>query len=181
MNVLVPVAHGSESLETVTMVNILRRADVQVVVASIEDSRQVEGTRGIPLLADALYWDVASRDFDAIIIPGGEKGATALGAHGALMDKVKQQRMAHRWYGGICAAPALTLAPHELLDGKQATCHPAFRDRLIHYVDQPVVVDGHCITSQGPATALAFGLKLVELLAGAAKAREVAKATLAEA
>ena len=179
MNVLVPVAHGSESLETVTIVNTMRRAGLQVTIASIEDERHVEGTRGIALLADTLYWDVAARDFDAIILPGGELGAAAFAAHVGLMDKIKQQRMAHRWYGGICAAPALALAPHELLDGKKATCYPAFRDRLIHYVDQPVVVDGHCITSQGPATALAFGVKLVELLAGPVQAREVATAMLA--
>ncbi len=180
MNVLVPIANGSESLETVTIANVLRRADIQVVLASIEDSPAVLGTRGITLTADALYWDVATRTFDAIILPGGEKGASALGAHTGLMEKIKQQRMDHRWYGGICAAPALALAPHELLDGKQATCYPAFRDQLIHYVDQPVVVDGHCITSQGPATAIAFGLRLVELLAGPEVSREVAAAMLAE-
>jgi len=180
MNVLVPIATGSESLETVTIVNVLRRAGIEVVIASIEDSPSVLCTRGIALNADALYQDIAARTFDAIILPGGEKGASKLGAHPALMEKIKQQRMDHRWYGGICAAPALALAPHELLDGKQATCYPAFRDQLIHYVDQPVVVDGHCVTSQGPATAIAFGLKLVELLAGADASREVAAAVLAE-
>lgn len=179
MNVLVPIAHGSESLETVTLVNVLRRGELQVTLASIEDDRRVRGTREIALLADALFWDVATRDFDAIVLPGGEKGATALSNHAGLMEKLKQQRMAHRWYGGICAAPALALAPHELLDGKKATCYPAFRDRLIHYVDQPVVVDGHCVTSQGPATAVAFGIKLVELLAGPARARSVAEGMLA--
>ena len=178
MNVLVPIAHGSESLETVTLVNVLRRAELQVTVASIEDSRQVHGTRDIALVADALFWDVATRDFDAIVLPGGEKGAAALSGHAGLMDKIKQQRMAHRWYGGICAAPALALAPHELLDGKKATCYPAFREHLIHYVDQPVVVDGHCVTSQGPATAMIFGLKLIELLAGPGRSRSVADALL---
>ncbi|MGH8541177.1 MAG: DJ-1 family glyoxalase III [Stenotrophobium sp.] len=177
--VLIPVAHGSESLETVTLVNVLRRAKISVLLASIERGKTVTGTRDIPLVADTLFKDVARKKFDAIILPGGEKGAAAFAKHAALMEKVAAQRMAHKWYGGICAAPALALSPHGLLDGKQATCFPAFRDRLIHYVNQPVVVDGHCITSQGPATAIAFALKLVELLAGEARRREVAQALLA--
>ncbi|HEX4896038.1 MAG TPA: DJ-1 family glyoxalase III [Solimonas sp.] len=178
MNVLVPVAHGSESLETVTLVNILRRGDIRVTVASIEDGLQVRGTRDIPLLADARLADLGAQDYDAIVVPGGEAGARALGAHPGLAARLKQQRLAHRWYGGICAAPALTLAIHELLDGKKATAYPAFRDQIIHYVDQPVVVDGHCVTGQGPAAAMAFGLKWVELLAGPSKAQEVAAALL---
>lgn len=179
MKVLVPVAHGSESLETVTLVNILRRGGLSVTVASIESGLQIRGTREVAIVADALLADLGSQDYDAIIVPGGEQGAQALGEHPGLTARLKQQRMAHRWYGGICAAPALTLAPHELLDGKQATAYPAFRDRIIHYVDQPVVVDGHCVTGQGPASALAFGLKWVELLAGPAQAHEVAAGVLA--
>jgi protein deglycase len=179
MTVLVPVAHGSESIETVCIVNVLRRAEIAVTVASIEKTLAVEGTRGVTLTADALFADVAKKDFELIALPGGEKGAAAFAACKPLIEKLTAQRMAHRWYGAICASPALVLSPHGLLDGKQATCYPAFRDKLIHYVNQPVVVDGHCITSQGPATAIAFGLKLVEVLSGADKARAVASQTLA--
>ncbi|WP_020648200.1 DJ-1 family glyoxalase III [Solimonas variicoloris] len=181
MNVLVPIAEGSESLETVAIVNVLRRGDVEVTVAAIGKSRTVHGTRDIVLHADALFEDVAQRTFDAIVLPGGDAGARALGAHAALIEKLKEQRMAHRWFGGICAAPALALAPHGLLDGKQATCYPSYREALLHWVDQPVVADGHCITSQGPATAIAFGLGLLEKLAGSARRHEVAAAMLAEA
>lgn len=179
MPVLIPIAHGSESLETVTLVNVLRRGGLKVVVASIEKSKTVKGTRDIPLTADASFSSVAKKKFDAILLPGGEKGAVAFKKHKALMAKVEAQRMAHQWYGAICASPALALQPHGLLDGKQATCYPAVKDKLLHWVNQPVVVDGHCITSQGPATALAFGLKVVELLAGPAKAKQVAADTLA--
>ena len=179
MAVLVPVANGSESLETVTLVNVLRRAKIKVVVASIERSKTVMGTRDIPLVAEVLFSSVAKKKFDAIILPGGEKGAKAFAKSKALMDAVKAQRMAHKWYGAICATPALALSPHGLLDGKQATCHPVLRDALIHYVNQAVVVDGHCVTSQGPATALAFGLKWVELLKGEAASKSVAADTLA--
>ena len=178
MKVLVPIAYGSESLETVTLVNVLRRAGLRVSVASIEPELSVTGTRDIMLTADVLFRDVAALDYDMIVLPGGEKGAENLAAHAPLIEKLLAQRLAHKWYGGLCAAPALVLSPNGLLDGKQATCYPAFRDKLIHYVDQPVVVDGHCITGQGPASAIPFALKLVELLSGADKQKLVAQALL---
>lgn len=178
MKALIPVSHGSESLETITIVNILRRADVEVTVASITDGLVVDGTRGIKITADALYPAVANQNFDLIALPGGEAGAKALGGHAALKDKLVKQRLEHRWYAAICAAPALALNPHGLLDGKKATCYPAFRDKLLHYVDLPVVVDGHCITGQGPASAVAFGLQLVECLCGEVKRKEIAAGVL---
>lgn len=179
MTVLIPVADGSESLETVALVNVLRRAELQVCVASIGASLEIQATRGIRLLADARYADLDGREFTAIVLPGGEAGARALAAHAPLVERLKQQRLAHRWFGGICAAPALALAPHGLLDGKKATCYPSFREQLLHWVDQPVVVDGHCITSQGPATAIAFGLEWLTQLAGEEVQRRVASAMLA--
>ncbi len=175
---LIPVAHGSESLETVTLVNVLRRAGVEVTVASIESKLTIEGTRNIALTADIFFRD-ATKDYTLIALPGGEKGAQAFAAHAPLIEKLRNQRIAHRWIAAICAAPALTLSPHGLLDGKKATCHPGFKDKLLHYVDLPVVVDGHCVTSQGPGTALAFALQLVEALGGPAKRNEIAKQMLA--
>ncbi len=178
MKALIPVSQGSESLETITIANILRRADVDVTIASIGDELVVEGTRGIRISADARFSAVADQDFDLIVLPGGEQGAKALGAHDGLMAKLVGQRRDHRWYGAICAAPALALLPHVLLDGKKATCYPAFRSTLLHYVDLPVVVDGHCITGQGPASAVAFGLQLVESLCGSAKRKQIAEGLL---
>jgi protein deglycase len=178
MKALIPVSHGSESLETVTIANVLRRAEVDTVIASIAGTTGIEATRGVKLVADALFEDVAAADFDLIVLPGGETGARALGAHAGVMDKLRAQHMQHRWYGGICAAPALALAPRGLLDGKQATCYPSLRDALLHYVDRPVVVDGHCITGQGPASAIAFALALVEALGGTARRKQVAEALL---
>lgn len=166
MSVLIPIANGSESLETVTLVNVLRRADIDVCVASITSTRSVNGTRGIRLSADLELSAAVGRDFDAIILPGGEDGSRALGECKLLIERLTRQRLAHQWYGAICAAPALALSPNGLLDGKQATCHPAFREHLLHYVDQPVVTDGHCMTSQGAGTALAFALDWVTQLAG---------------
>ncbi|MGH8506728.1 MAG: DJ-1 family glyoxalase III [Stenotrophobium sp.] len=178
MNVLVPIAHGSESLETITLVNVLRRAEIAVCVASIETTLTVKASRSIALTADALFNDVGAQEYDLIVLPGGEIGANNLAACAPLIERLRSQRAAHRWYGAICAAPALTLSPHGLLDGKQATCYPAFKDKLLHFVDQPIVQDGHCVTSQGPGTAMDFALHLVDLLAGAERRRKVAAALL---
>lgn len=178
MHTLVPVAHGSESLETVAIVNILRRAQIRVTLASVEDTLAIKATRELGITADVRLGDVLHDRFDLIALPGGEKGARALGAHAPLVEMLREQRLSHRWLGAICAAPALVLSPLGLLDGKQATCHPSFRSEILHYVDRPVVVDGHCITSQGPGTALAFALQLVEALRGPDMRREVAQAAV---
>ena len=179
MKALIPIAHGSESLETITVANILRRGGVEVTLASIESALAVLGTRDITITADAAFSDAGRKDYDMIVLPGGEKGAEAFARHFALVEKLRAQRQQHRWTAAICASPALVLSEHGLLDGKQATCYPAFRDKLIHYVNQPVVVDGHCVTSQGPATAVAFGVKLVEVLCGEQTARKVSQDLLA--
>lgn len=178
MKALVPIAYGSESLEAVTLINVLRRAGVRVTVASTEPELAVVGTRDVTLTADVLFREISNIEFDLIVLPGGEKGAENLGKHAPLIEKLRKQRIDKKWFGGLCAAPALTLSPHGLLDGKQATCYPAFKDKLLHFVDMPIVVDGHCITAQGPATALPYALKLVEILCGEDKSKLVAQAML---
>lgn len=176
--VLVAIAHGSESLETVTLVNVLRRADLDVTVASIEAEQTVSGTRGIKLVADARFLDVREHRYELIALPGGEKGAEALSRHMPLIEMLERHNDDRRLIGAICAAPALTLAPHHFLDGCRATCYPAFKSRLKNWVDEPVVMDRNLVTSQGPGTAMAFSLKLAGLLAGALKHDEVAAGLL---
>jgi protein deglycase len=176
---LIPIAHGSESLETVTLINVLRRAELEVTVVSIETGLEVGGTRGVKLHADKHLYELADHKFSLIALPGGEKGAEAFNRHAPLIEMLEVQNDAGGWLAAVCASPALALAPHHLLDGRKATCHPAFKDRLPKYLDEPVVVDGHVVTSQGAGTALPFALKLVELLAGAAKRGQVAKGMVA--
>ena len=164
--VLVAVAHGSESLETVTIVNLLRRAGLVVTVASIEASTVIEGTRGIRLIADALLAEVIDAPWQLVVLPGGADGARTLGRHAPLIRLLETRNEADQPMAAICAAPALTLAANGLLDGRQATCYPSFREQLPTFVDAPVVRDGPFTTSQGPGTAIAFALALIEQLAG---------------
>jgi protein deglycase len=179
MRALVPVANGVEDIETVTIIDVLRRAQFDVTVACIEHDLTVTMAKGCRLTADTAFNDIKKESFDLIAVPGGSAGAAALAKNKALIEMLKHNRANRKWYAAICAAPAMVLAPHDLLEGKRATCFPAFKDQLPRWVDAPVVVDGHCITSQGPGTALAFALKLVELIQGEEKARKIAESMIA--
>ncbi|PAU54069.1 DJ-1 family glyoxalase III [Pseudomonas indica] len=178
---LLAVADGVEDIETVTILDVLRRAEIEVLVASIEERRMITCARGTRLTADAMLLDVLAQDFDLIVLPGGGTGAERLGGHQPLAERVRQQAAAGKDYAALCAAPVLALQSYGVLKGRRMTCYPSFSDRLSGcvFVDEPVVVDGNCITSQGPATAMAFALALVERLAGKAKRNEVAKGLLA--
>lgn len=181
MKALIPVADGVEEIEAVTLIDVLRRAQIEVTVASIEHDLTVTCSRNVRLTADAPFKEAVKTEYQLVALPGGAKGAAALAKNKQLIEKLKFQRSNRRWYAAICASPALVLAPHGFLEGKRATCYPAFKDQLPRYLDAPVVVDGHLVTSQSAATALAFALKLVELVAGERKYREVAEELLAPA
>ncbi len=173
--VLVPIADGTEEIEAVTIIDVLRRAEAEVTVASV-GALQVTASRGVKLVADCLIAACKGRDFDLIVLPGGMPGAAHLRDNPVLKELLLRQRNAQRWYGAICAAPAVVLEPHGLLAERQATCHPNHVQGLSDpsAVASPVVVDGNCVTSRGPGTAMAFALKLVELLFGKERMEAVA-------
>ena len=175
-NVLVPVAEGTEDLEAVAIVDVLRRADAKVTVASVTGSRQVTFSRGMVITADTLLENCVNNTYDLVVLPGGIPGAENLRDSVDLVALLKRQREAGQLYGAICASPAVILDHHGLLEGRQATCHPAFVEQLTNKdrAASRVVVDGNCITSQGAGTAVDFSLALVELLFGKEKRDEVA-------
>lgn len=177
---LIAVAEGGEDLECVTLIDVLRRAEIEVLVASIEERRMITCARGTRLTADAMLVDVLAQDFDLIVLPGGMPGAQHLAEFEPLAERVRQQAKAGELFAAICAAPALALQQYGVLRQRRMTCYPAFSDRLsgCTFVDEAVVVDGNCITSQGPGTALVFALTLVEQLVGRSTRNEVAKAML---
>lgn len=179
LNILVPIADGSEELEAVTVIDVLRRAGAQVTVASV-GALEVTASRGVLLKADVTIADCAGRVYDCIVLPGGMPGAEHLRDSTALTDLLVAQQRRGGWYAAICASPAVVLAHHGLLSCP-ATCYPSFADRLSDssQAHQQVVVAGRCVTSQGPGTALAFSLELVRQLIGADRAQQVADAMLA--
>ncbi|MCG7598702.1 DJ-1/PfpI family protein [Halomonas sp. McH1-25] len=167
--VLLPVADGSEDIETVTVIDVLRRAEVDVLVASVMREIEVTLARGTLLTADVTLDAVdESQSFDAIVLPGGMPGASRLRDSETLKERLLQQREAQRWIAAICAAPGVVLAAHDLVRGHDVTGYPAFQAPLAdaggHISQRCVVEDRRLVTSQGPATAMAFALHLVGLL-----------------
>ena len=174
--VLVPVADGTEELEAVAIIDVLRRAGAQVTIASVTGRQRITASRGVVIVADALIEACVEKDFDLVVLPGGIPGAQHLRDCADLVGILKRQRDKNGLYGAICASPAVVLEHHGLLAGRQATCHPGFVDQLTvrDRVDARVVMDGNCLTSRGAGTAVEFGLALVERLYGKGTREDVA-------
>jgi len=168
--VIVPLADGFEEIEAATVIDLLRRADIEVVVASL-GATAVKGAHGLGFAADTTLDAAAAADYDLVVLPGGEPGATALTSDARVQALVKRQAAAGKRVAAICAAPK-ALAAAGLLDGKQATSYPGYLDQQpapgMRYLAQPVVVDGAVTTSRGPGTAMDFALALIEQLQGRA-------------
>ncbi len=178
--VLIPISDGVEEIEAVCMIDTLRRAYLDVVVASIHDRLNIVASRGVKLTADALLTDCKDQTFDMIALPGGMPGSTHLAECDLLISMLKQQKKSGLWYAAICAAPAVVLKPNGLLEDIQATCYPAMLDQLdAEYASQAgVVIDQRCITGQGPGLALEFALTLVEVLVSPQERQALAQAML---
>eukprot|EP01012_Entosiphon_sulcatum_P033466 TRINITY_DN4235_c0_g1_i1.p1 TRINITY_DN4235_c0_g1~~TRINITY_DN4235_c0_g1_i1.p1 ORF type:complete len:197 (+),score=35.97 TRINITY_DN4235_c0_g1_i1:23-592(+) len=186
VRVLVGVADGSEDIEFSTITDILVRGGVEVVVASVMPHKQVRLARGLQLVADSLIGEQNPKDFDAVALPGGMPGAENFHKSEALNAFVVQMKEAGKIYAAICATPCVMFAQNpSIVSGvNHITCYPAMQDKLRERVpgaeisQERVVVDGKCVTSQGPATTMPFALKLVELLVSPEKAGEISKALL---
>eukprot|EP00186_Timspurckia_oligopyrenoides_P004762 CAMPEP_0182443498 /NCGR_PEP_ID=MMETSP1172-20130603/2210_1 /TAXON_ID=708627 /ORGANISM="Timspurckia oligopyrenoides, Strain CCMP3278" /LENGTH=210 /DNA_ID=CAMNT_0024638803 /DNA_START=274 /DNA_END=906 /DNA_ORIENTATION=- len=179
VSVLVPIGNGSEEIETVTIQDVLVRAGAKVTVASVMPELVCTMSRGLKVQADVLIEDVKNETFDMIILPGGMPGAENLQKSTVLKSMLEAQNQRKARIGAICAAPAVVLAAHGLLNDHKATCFPAahFLEKLPHPVDEddtPVVVSENFTTSRGPGTAMNFALSLVEQVFGSAKALELA-------
>ena len=166
--VLVPLAEGFEEIEAITVIDVLRRADLDLTTCHV-GSNPVKGAHGVPLMADRPLEKVEAADFDLICLPGGMPGATHLKESEKVLTLVKQIEARGGWVAAICAAP-IVLAHAGVLQHKKATCYPGFEKQLSSalYTREQVVVDGRIITANGPGAALPFALKLVECLAGKA-------------
>lgn len=183
---LIPIADGVEEIETVTIIDTLRRAGTQVTVASCktDGSLTITASRGVILTADEHISHVTDKSFHLIAVPGGMPGAENLRDCPFLTHLLKAQKAAGKWYAAICAAPAVVLSHHSLLDNTRATCYPSFMEHLEGAFVQPgdsVVVDlkHHVITAQGPGNALGFSFKLVDALYGKDAFRPIAKQMVA--
>jgi len=193
--VLVPIGTGSEEIETCCIADTLVRAGASVTIASVDHLTSdtnlvVTMSRGVKLVADCSIEDCVDQNWDLVACPGGVPGSERLRDSAALETILRKQASPAaaaegKWFGAMCAAPALVLAPHGLLENRaKATCFPAERftstlgDKYVG--SQAVVVDGNCVTSKGPGTSLLFAIRLVEALFGEEKADEIASQMLVE-
>lgn len=178
--VLIPLAEGFEELEAVTLIDLLRRADIEVITASL-DGQTVTASRGTRVVADTSVDEVLEQDFDMVVLPGGLPGADHLDADDRIHGILQRAAENDRPIGAICAAPKV-LASGGLLDHKKATAYPGVLDPKslgsTQITDAAVQQDGNILTSRGPGTAMDFALEIIACLAGADKRNEVEAALL---
>ncbi|PWA78360.1 class I glutamine amidotransferase-like superfamily protein [Artemisia annua] len=173
--VLIPVANGSEDIEVVTVVDILRRAKVDVTVASVEKTLPVLGSQGVKMVADTLIKNTAESIYDLIILPGGDSGIERLQKSRILKKLLKEQVSSGRKYGAISSSPSV-LQKHGLLQNKKVTAHPSVLSKLEsnNIVSSQVVIDGQLITCRGFSSAPEFALTIIAKFFGHGRAKSVA-------
>lgn len=173
LKVLIPLAQGCEELEAVTIIDLLRRAEIHVITAGL-DSQAVTASRGTVLVPDTDLDTALKEDYDMVVLPGGLPGADHLDNDERIKTILIKMANSGKFTAAICAAPKV-LANAGLLDNKKATSYPGFLDDTnnIDISNDAVVIDGKVITSRGPGTAMDFALSLIESLAGKAKRDEV--------
>lgn len=172
---LIPVANGSEEMETVILVDVFRRAGWEVVLAGIQGDGPVSGARKTKLLPDARWETLDLLSFDLLVLPGGLGGTQALCESDGVQEALRVFNIEEMWIGAVCAAP-LALHKAGILENRAFTCYPGVEKEMKRQdrSDEPVVVDEHIVTSQGPGTAIAFALKLIALIDSAEASEAVA-------
>ncbi len=170
---LILIPEGFEEMETVAPIDLLRRADVEVTVATTEENLLIKGRSGISLQADVHFKEIVDKDFDLVVLPGGP-GHTRLLDQDRVLDWLRKQNEAGKWIASICAGP-IVLNAAGVIDGRAFTSHHSTSGKLPgRDPDAPVVESGRLITSQGAGTATRFALRLVAALCGEDKAKEIA-------
>jgi 4-methyl-5(b-hydroxyethyl)-thiazole monophosphate biosynthesis len=184
--VLFLLAKGFEEVEAITPLDYLRRAGIEALIAAVTPEKKVYGAHGIGVEAEFMLEDLekqgelSAERWDAVLMPGGGGGASNIAASKTAGAFIKAMAAAGRLVSAICASPAVVLGPLGLLGGKRFTCYPGAETSVsgAAWSDERVVLDGNILTSRGPGTAAEWALKNIEILAGADKAREIARATL---
>lgn len=170
-------ADGFEEIEGLTVVDMLRRVNVETVMVAMGDTKTVTGAHGIVIQADGVFSDYTYADGTMAVLPGGMPGTNHLMAHEGLKQVLLSYQKEKKYLAAICAAPSV-FGRNGLLTGRHATCYPGFEEKLLgaEVLPDAVVMDGTIITSRGMGTAISFGAALVSVLLGEETAEELLKA-----
>ena len=177
------LAEGFEEVEALSVVDVLRRGNVDVETVSISGEREVAGAHGIPVKADRLLSEVKGTEaVEFLICPGGMPGSKHLAECQELVDWLQRHFDKGGNVAAICAAPALVLSRLKMAGGRKMTCYPGFEGYLPDADTRPegVVEDGNLITGKGPAFAMRFGLAILKRCVSEKAAEEVAAGMLLE-
>lgn len=168
------MADGCEEIEGLTVVDIARRAGIEIEMISITGSSRVTSSHKVTFEADTTKEQADFGSYDGIVLPGGMPGTVHLGEDKTVNKIIREYAADGKLVAAICAAPSV-LGQAGLLEGKNATCHPGFEDKLTGaaFIEEPVVRDGNIITSRGMGTAIAFGLEIVRYFLDDAAAEKV--------
>ena len=175
-------ATGYEEIEALTVVDILRRADVETPMVSITQERCVTGSHSISVAMDAVLTDINFDELDMIVLPGGGLGTQNLESSEDSMAQVDAFVAQGKPVAAICAAPSI-LGHRGFLKGKRACSYPSFESHLegAEVVQQPAVIDGNIVTGRGMGAAVPFALAVLEKLQGADAAQKMAAQIVFEA
>jgi len=173
------LADGFEEIEGLTVVDLLRRAGIEVCTVSVTKDQLIHGAHGIHVVADMLFEEMESDMADMLVLPGGMPGTTHLKDHAGLTELIETFHAQEKYIAAICAAPSI-LGGLGILKGRKATCYPSVEDQLTGAVVEqvPVVIDGHIITGRGMGTAIDFSLAIITELVDTKKAKEIADAVV---
>ncbi|MSR94443.1 DJ-1/PfpI family protein [Clostridiaceae bacterium 68-1-5] len=175
------LAEGFEEIEALTVVDLLRRAEIYVDIISVEAQEAVRGSHGICVQADTLFEETDFSEYHMLVLPGGMPGTTNLQEHRGVCTLVKRFLVEGKYVAAICAAPVI-LSGLGLLRGKRVTCYPLVEQQLQGAVltGGRTAVDGQIITGRSAGGAVEFALKIIEILAGEEKAGEIAEGIVYE-
>ncbi len=170
------LADGFEEIEGLTVVDLLRRAEIKITTVSITRELMVAGSHGIKVDADGLFEDYDYSDAELLVLPGGMPGTKNLAAHNELIELLKKFKREDKALAAICAAPSI-LGENGLLKGKEVTCFPGFEDKLLgaKATGARAVTDGNIITGKGMGTAIEFSLEIIRFLANDETAEKIGK------
>ena len=177
--IAVHLADGFEEIEAVSIIDVLRRADLDVLVISVTGNHEVTGAHHLKVIADVLFEEVNYDKISMIVLPGGIPGATNLDQHSGLKEQILKFNGNNKSLAAICAAP-LVYGNLGILEGKQAVCYPGYEKYLkgAEVLSIPVVESANIITGRGVGAALEFALKIVEKMVSPEKSALLAKQML---